>query len=104
MCTDVTHLKLYTTIEGLYYIWFNCRVDEKTKEKIGKDLAAAYVVVKSGGRIQFAGMDRWIEKKGNHIPLPNYNIPNLKLQVADLTASHIRYEGLAFLGKNQIGP
>lgn len=73
------------------------RVDEKTKEKIGKDLAAAYVVVKSGGRIQFAGMDRWIEKKGNHIPLPNYNIPNLKLQVADLTASEIRYEGLAFL-------
>lgn len=73
------------------------RVDAKTKEKIGKDLAAAYVVVKSGGRIQFAGMDRWIEKKGSHIPLPNHNIPNLKLQVADLTGSSIRYEGLAFL-------
>lgn len=86
------------------YIWFNCRVDAKTKEKIGKDLAAAYVVVKSGGSIQFAGMDRWIEKKGSHIPLPNHNIPNLKLQVADLTGSSIRYEGLAFLGKNQIAP
>lgn len=72
-------------------------VDKDTKEKIGTDLAAAYVVVKSGGRIQFAGMDRWIEKKGHHIPLPNYNIPNLKLQVADLTDTHIRYEGLAYL-------
>lgn len=66
-------------MKDFIYIWFNCRVDAKIKEKIGKDLVVVYVVVKLGGCIQFVGMDRWIEKKGSYILLFNYNIFNFKL-------------------------
>lgn len=43
-------------------------------------------------------------KEKNHIPLPNHNIPNLKLQITNLTNNSIKYKKLTFLNKNQITP
>ena len=58
------------------------------------------MVLQTGGRVQFAGVDRWIERKGNSSSLPNYRVPDLRLHVVDFTNTKIIYEGLKSLGKN----
>ena len=75
-------------------------LDDDTKNRLGVDLAAAQMVLQIGGRVQFAGVDRWIERKGNSSSLPNYRVPDLRLQVVDFTNTKIIYEGLKSLGKN----
>lgn len=67
--------------------------------RLGADLTAAHTVVRLQGRVQFAGFDKWIEAKGDRMPLPNYKVDNLYLQVADFTGTKVLYEGLECLGK-----
>ncbi|XP_061172740.1 ATP synthase subunit s, mitochondrial-like [Saccostrea echinata] len=72
-------------------------LDTEKVEKLGADLNAAHSILKVGGRVQFTGLDKWIERQKDRIPLPTNRIDNLFLQVADLTKSTIQYEGLECL-------
>jgi hypothetical protein len=67
--------------------------------RLGADLTAAHTVVRLGGQVQFAGYDKWIKVRGDRMPLPNYKVDNLDLQVADFTGTKVLYEGLECLGK-----
>lgn len=74
-------------------------LDTEKLGRLGADLTAAHTVVRLQGRVQFAGFDKWIEAKGDRMPLPNYKVDNLYLQVADFTGTKVLYEGLECLGK-----
>lgn len=69
-------------------------------QHLGLDLAIATMVVNIGGRVQFAGSDRWFQRynKGPS-ELPTTYVGDLHLEVIDLSGTAVMYQGLLALSK-----
>jgi len=73
---------------------------------LGYDLATAHFVVYRGGRVKFAGTDKWISKPEDVViceDLPKKYVEGMFLEAIDASETNILYEGLVnFVNLSQL--